>query len=450
MKIRNITLLTATLLFASLFSGCHLYKEFEMPQDTALEKEYVDAINASVDTAAFGNLPWQQVFTDSLLADLIERALANNVDLNNAKLNVDIAQTNLRGARLSFYPSAAISPSGGVSSVGGNTVWSYNIPLSVSWEADIFAKLKNTKRSAEATVRQTEDYTQAVRSQIIGAVANCYYTISALKNQVKLNKETAEIWRKNVEVMRDYKMAGRTNEAAVVQSQASYLGVLSSITDLELQIEQLNNTLSLLLNEMPQEWPISENAVLNVPKIYRDGVPMRELAARPDVRAAQENLAIAYYAINVAKAAFYPSLTINGSIGYTNPGNFVASLLGSAVAPLFSRGQNKARLEAAQIQQQQTLNTFAYTIMNAASEVSNAMAAYDKSNQKALILVEQVDQLEKAVDYTKELFKYGGSTYLEVLTAQSNLLGAQMNQISCDLSKSIAVINLYQALGGGR
>lgn len=460
MRIKYITIVAATSMAMVMMTGCHIYKKFEMPQDSALQKEYSEARKMEADTASFGNLRWQEVFTDPVLADLITRALENNTDLANAKLNVDIAHANMRGARLSYLPSLSLTPTGGASSVSNDklTGWNYTIPLTASWEVDVFGKILNNKRRSEASYRQSQDYAQAVRSQIIGGVANCYYAIAVLESQLKLNRETAEIWRENVEAMKNYKLAGRTNEAAVVQSQANYLSVLASITDLEVSLDEANNTMSLLLNELPRKWEISPEARLNAPEIFRDGVPMRELAARPDVRAAEEGLAMAYYATNQARAAFYPGLTITANYGFTNmfgsliknPGDWIASLAGSLVAPIFARGQNIANLEASKARQKQALNSFQYTLLSASAEISDALTAYDKNNEKAVYLAEQVDNLEKSVYYTKELFASAGATYLEILTSQSSLLSAQMSQLNCELKKAQSVIQLYQALGGGR
>ncbi len=460
MKINNMGKTAVAIAMLASLSSCHIYKKFEMPQDTQLQKDYVEAKQAESNPDALGNLAWQNVFTDPMLQDLIYKALENNVNLKNAKLNVDIAHANLQGARMSYLPSLALAPQGGASSVsnGKLTNWNYTIPLSASWEIDVFGKILNNKRSAEASYRQMQDVEQATRSQIIGAVANCYYALVTLKSELQLSKETAEVWRENVQTMRDFKLAGRTNEAAVVQMQANYLNVLASIKELEINIDKMNNTMSLLLNEAPQAWPVTESTEIQVPVIYREGVLMQELASRPDVRAAEETLAKAYYTTNSARAAFYPSITITGTYGFTNqfgsfiknPGDWIASLAGSMVAPIFSRGQNIARLKAAKAQQEQALNNFGYTLLSATAEVNDAMVAYAKYNEKAALLAEQVDNLEKSVYYTKELFSSAGSTYLEILTAQSSLLSAQMSQRECQLAKAQAIINLYQALGGGR
>ncbi len=463
MKLRNnISLIAAAVLSISMLGSCGLYKKFEMPtEESALAADYAKAVSQGVDSAAFGNLKWEQVFTDPMLADLINQALVNNTNLQNAKLNVDMAQAQLKGAKLAYFPSVALAPNGAGASYSGNAFsWSYQLPLSVSWEVDIFGKLLNSKRGAQAAVLQSEAYVQAVRSQIVGGVAACYYSIAALENQLTLSRSTAEIWKENVQVMKDLKLAGRVNESAVVQSEAQYYSILASITDLEVGLVQANNTMSLLLNVMPQKWNVSPDATLTAPEMLRDAIPMRELAARPDVRAAEQTLASAYYATNSARAAFYPGLNITANGGFTNllgsmivnPGDWFVQLAGSLTAPLFSRGANIARLEAAKAQQKQAMNSFEYALLSASAEVSDAMTVYEKSTEKQILLQSQIENLEKSVEITKELLSLGGynTTYLEVLTAQQSLLGAQISKINSELSRAQAVINLYQSLGGGR
>ncbi len=259
--------------------------------------------------------------------------------------------------------------------------------------------------------------------------------------------------------MADLKEAGRLTEAAVVQSRANYYSIMASITDIRTSLDELNNTMSLLLNVAPRTWEIPSTVTLEAPAIVRDGVPMRELAARPDVAAAEQSLAVAYYATNSARASFYPGLNITAAGGFTNllgsavlnPGDWFLQLAGSLTAPLFMRGQNIARLQAAKAQQRQALNNFEYAILNAAAEVSDALTVYENSSEKAGYVDIQVDNLEKSVEYTTELLKFNGSTtYLEVLTAQQSLLQAQIQQISTRLSRAQSVISLYQSLGGGR
>jgi len=454
--------IVASALIVIAFSGCGIYKKYETPQATAITKAYAEAREQAPDSSAFGNYIWEDVFTDPLLADYINRALNSNTSLRNAMLNVDIAHAQLNGARLSYLPSVALAPNGaGASYAGSDINWTYQLPVQVSWEIDIFGKLLNSKRGAQESLYLSEAYARAARSQIIAAVANTYYGLSATRSQLDLARRTAEVWKQTVSTMEDFKLVGNVTEAAVVQSRAQYYSILSTITDLEQAVDKLNNTFALLLNEMPgTEYATAPEVSLNVGFDPIEGVPMSQLAWRPDVEAAERSLAVAYYATSSARAAFYPGLTINASGGFTNllgsfvqnPGDWFYQLAGSLVAPLFSRGQNIARLKAAKVQQEQAMNSFEYTLMSAAAEVSDALVVYAKSSEKEQYLGEQVDNLSKAVDYSMDLLRYNqpGTTYLDVLTAQSNLLQAQMNAISSRLAQAQAVVNLYQALGGGR
>lgn len=459
MILRKISCVAMAAGAAVLLSGCHIYKKYETPQSSALTRAYAEARQTPVDSTAFGNLRWEKVFTDPLLVDFINRALENNKDLNNARLNVEVAHAQMQGARLSYLPYVALAPNGaGASYAGSDINWTYQLPAQVSWEIDIFGKTLNRKRNAEAAFRMSKDYAQATRSQIISAVAYTYYAIAAVNSQLELSRTTAQSWGESVEVMKNLKLAGRVTEAAVVQSTAQYYSIQASITDLEVQLDQLNNTMSLLLNEIPQNWNITTTLDFERPEIVRTEIPMAELASRPDVAAAEESLAMAYYATNSARAAFYPGLSISANGGFTNllgsfiknPGDWFYQLAGSLTMPLFARGQNIAGLKAAKAQQKQALNNFEYALLNAASEVSDALTVYEKSAEKERLLVEQVKNLEKSVEYTNDLLQYSTGTYLEVLTAQQNLLGAQTAFISSRLSQARAFINLYQALGGGR
>ncbi len=461
MKIKNFSLILAAGLSVTALSGCGIYQKYDAKKiDSQLVKEYAEALKIQDDSTAFGNLSWRAVFTDPALVDLIDRALESNKDLRNAKLNVDIAHAQLKGAKLSYLPSLTFSPNGAGAKYASNDFnWTYQLPLAVNWEIDVFGKLLNSKRGAQAAELQARAYEQAVRSQIIAGVAQCYYSIAALEAQLKLSRETSELWKESVQVMRNLKEAGRLREDAVVQSLAQYYSIEASITDIEMSLHEANTTMSLLLNQMPQKWTISPEASINVPVMKRTAIPMAELAVRPDVRASEMSLASAFYSTASARAAFYPSINITANGGFTNllgsfvqnPGDWFIQLAGSLTAPLFARGQNIARLEAAKAQQQQALNNFEYTLMSAAADVSDAMTVYEKSVQKQQWLTLQVENLEKSVEITNELLLFDGSTtYLEVLTAQKNLLAAQTAQITTNLTTARSIINLYQNLGGGR
>ena len=457
----KIKLCATGALVAVALSSCHIYKKYELPvNESAIAADFGKAVEAQADTPSLPYLGWEQVFRDPKLQSLIRLALANNKDLKNAKLNVDIAHAQLKGAKLSYFPSLAFTPNGGSASYGGSHMnWSYTLPLAAQWEIDVFAKILNRKRGAQANYEMSQDYEQAVRSQIVCGVANVYYSLVMLNQQLDLTKRTSEIWKEQVESMELLKEAGRTNEAAVVQSRANYYNIMSSIPTLETSLTTLHNTLSLLLNTYPQTWDVTSELDFTIPDNLVNGIPVSYLAVRPDVRAAERSLAAAYYSTNSARAAFYPSLVISAQGGFTNllgsmiknPGEWFIQLAGQLTAPIFSRGQNIATLEAAKAQQKQALNTFEYAVLSASADVSDALVTYNKNVDKNKYLQLQVDELEKSVEYTNELFMYNQSTtYLEVLTARSSLLNAQLACIANWHDRAAALISLYQAVGGGR
>ena len=421
----KIVKFTSATLLAIARTGCGVYKKYELPDDNAVINDYVRATQIQQDSTSLGNLSWKEVFTDATLQRYIEIALKNNKDLDNARLNVDIANAQLKGAKLSYFPSLSFNPQGGGSKYGQNDMgWSYTLPLQAAWEVDIFGKLLNRKRSAQAGVEMAEDYRQAAQSQIICAVARCYYQIVMLNRQLELTQRTAVIWEDQVRSMKLLKEAGGTNEAAVVQAQANYHSLLASIPDLELGIHQAQNSLSLLLNTYPQTWAVNTQADVALPQIATEGVPISYLAVRPDIRAAEKNFATAFYATNLARANFYPSLVISAQGGFTNalgsmisnPGKWFIQLAGQLTAPIFSRGANIAQLEAAKAQQQQALNNFEYAILNASATVSDALMEIKTAEEKRDKLMLQIDDLEKSVNYTQILFTTSVAMYLELLS----------------------------------
>lgn len=447
--------------FALSLSSCHIYKKYELPTgESSIVEDYAKALDERVDSTALPYLGWKDIFTDPILQDYIQRAINNNKDLENARLNVDIANAQLKGAKLSYFPSLSINPNGAAASYAGSKMnWTYTIPAAVSWEIDAFAKILNRKRGAKTYVEEMEDYRQAVHSQIVCGVANVYYSLVMLHQQLDLTKRTSEIWEEQVTSMELLKDAGRTNEAAVVQSRANYYSIMSTIPVMENSINQLQNTLSLLLMEYPHEWEVTNDLTFSIPDELINGIPISYLATRPDVRASERALATAYYATNSARTNFYPSIVISAQGGFTNllgsiiknPGDWFVQLAGSIVAPIFSRGQNIATLEAAKAQQKQALNNFEYSVLSASADVSDALVDYNKCVEQNKYLQLQVDQLEKSVDYTNELFMYNQSTtYLEVLTARSSLLSAQLGCITNWHDRASALIAIYQAVGGGR
>lgn len=457
----KIQIIIYPLCMAALLSSCHIYKQYNRPEvDTqGLYRDPVSVNDTLVsDTTNMADLPWNQVFTDPQLQSLIQLSLERNVDLQTALLKVKEAQAGLMTSRLSYLPSLSLAPQGGVSSfdnMRGN--WTWSLPVAASWEIDLFGKILNTKRAAKAALIQSESYRQAVQTQVVAAVANYYYMLLMLDRQLEITEATSVLWAKNVETMKAMKEAAMVNEAGVVQSEANYYAVLASVADLKNQIRETENSFSLLLRQAPQKIVRGRLADQKLPGVLHAGVPVQLLSNRPDVKAAEMALAGTYYNANQARAAFYPQISISGTYGWTNqagsmivnPGKAIASAIGSLTQPLFYRGANIARLKIAKAQQEEAMLSFEQAILNAGADVSDALNLYETANQKLVQRVLQINSLEKSVEYTRELLTLGTSTYLEVLTAQQSLLGAQLSGISDEFQRMQAVVNLYHALGGG-
>lgn len=447
----------------ALMSSCHIYKSYDRPESIDASGIYRDPASATdtlaADTTNMGNLPWKEIFRDSKLQALIEEGLANNVDMQAAALRVQEAKVMLTAAKLSYLPSINFTPQGTLSSFDkSKPSQTYQLPVSASWEIDLFGKILNAKRGQKVAYEQSKYSEQAVRSQIICGIANTYYSLLMLDRQVEITTETAAIYKENVRVMEAMKIAGMTTEAAVAQMRAASHQVEASLMDLKRQVRETENSLAVLLARTPQT--IDRNTLDEqvMPEELAAGVPMQLLENRPDVKMAEMTLAAAYYTTNSARAAFYPGLNITGTAGWTNsagmavlnPGKLILNAVASLAQPIFNNGKLIANLKVSKAEEKIAQMNYQQTILEAGKEVSDALYLFDIQNKKLIEDRGQVEQLDKAVTYTKALFQSGDATYLEILTAQQNLLSAQLSEVSDNFQRMQAVINLYSALGGGR
>ena len=452
---KKIFLLTAA---TALLSSCGIYNRYT-PVETVPENLYGEDVILTGDTANFGNVNWREIFTDPVLQSFIQQGLENNTDYRAAQLRVKEAEATLLSAKLAFLPSFALSPQGGVSSFdGAKATWTYSVPVTASWELDIFGRMRNAKKQAQALYAQSQDYKQAVRTQLIAGIANTYYTLLMLDEQLSLSEQTAEAWKETVASARALMNAGQYDEAGVSQMEATYYSVQTSILDLKEQINQVENSLALLLAETPRRYERGKLSEQAMPEELSVGIPLQLLANRPDVRMAEHTLEAAFYATNQARSNFYPNITLGGSAGWTNdagamivnPGKFLASAIGSLTQPLFNRGQLIANLKISKAQQEEAELSFQQTLLNAGTEVNDALTAYQTSRDKANLYEKQVEALRRAERSTILKMDYGNSTYLEVLTARQTLLGAELEQVANRFTELQSRVNLYQALGGGR
>lgn len=447
----------------ALMSSCHIYKSYDRPESIDASGIYRDPASATdtlaADTTNMGNLPWKEIFRDPKLQALIEEGLANNVDMQAAALRVQEAKVMLTAAKLSYLPSINFTPQGTLSSFDkSKPSQTYQLPVSASWEIDLFGKILNAKRGQKVAYEQSKYSEQAVRSQIICGIANTYYSLLMLDRQVEITTETAAIYKENVRVMEAMKIAGMTTEAAVAQMRAASHQVEASLMDLKRQVRETENSLAVLLARTPQTIDRSTLDEQVMPEELAAGVPMQLLENRPDVKMAEMTLAAAYYTTNSARAAFYPGLNITGTAGWTNsagvavlnPGKLILTAIASLAQPIFNNGKLIANLRVSKAEEKIAQMNYQQTILEAGKEVSDALYLFDTQNKKLIEDRGQVEQLDKAVTYTKALFQSGDATYLEILTAQQNLLSAQLSEVSDNFQRMQAVINLYSALGGGR
>lgn len=438
-------------------TGCHIYRSYERPDVTVSDSLYRQPV-AAEDTTSLASLSWKELFTDPQLQQLIETGLRQNTDLGIARLKVKEAEAALMTSRLSYLPSLSLTPQGTLTSADGSkTSKTYDLAVSAEWEIDIFGKLLNEKRGAQAALEQSEAYRQAVQTQLVATIANSYYTLLMLDKQLDISRRTAESWTESVRTMKALKRAGQTTEMAVAQTEASKLSVDASVLSIQQQISEMENSLSTLLGIPPQEIGRSTLEAQQFPDTLSTGIPLQLLSRRPDVRQSEAALALAYYATNSARSAFYPSITLSGSAGWTNaagaavsnPGQWLLSAVGSLVQPLFNRGQNIANLKIAKAQQEEALLSFRQSLLDAGAEVNNALVQWQTARQRIQLDKQQVASLQSALRSSELLMEHSSQNYLEVITARQALLQAELDITTDRFDEIQGVINLYHALGGG-
>ena len=460
---KNINIIILGLAALSLSSCKTLYGKYERPdvKTSGIVRDSASITDtlAVKDTTSFANIPWRSVFTDPQLQGLIEKGLANNVNLLNAALNVKMAEDQLKCAKLAFIPAFTFSPQGTISSWDGNAATkTYSLPINASWSIDLFGNLLSQKRGAQMALLQTKDYQVSVQTNLIANIANMYYTLLMLDKQVELVNDmealTKDTWE-TMKKMHDLRMGYRT--PAIQSAESNYYSVLTQKADLKRQIRETENSLSLLIGDQAHTIARGKLENQSLPANFSTGVNVQLLNNRADVHAAEMNLAQCFYAVETARSKFYPSITISGTGAFTNssgagivnPGKWLLSAVGSLVQPIFQNGRIVAGLKVAKSQYEQAYNTWQNSVLKAGSEVSNALVLYNSSDEKSKIEAKQIEVLEKNVESTRQLIGEAGSTYLEIIQAQSSLLNVQLSKVADDFYKMQAVVNLYYALGGG-
>ncbi|MFR9649353.1 MAG: TolC family protein [Rikenellaceae bacterium] len=426
----------------TLLSSCGIYTKFESPE---VEDSSIVGSQVALNDESIVELPsWRDYFTDPKLQSLIEVALESNSDLQIASLNITQAQRSLTTARLAMLPTISFSAQGTVTNL---TSASYSLPLSASWELDVFGRKRNASRQASSVVEQTKEYELMVQTQLIEAVALNYYALILADQQLSITGESLAIMEESLASMQLLMEVGILNRVALEQAKASYNSIELAIETLKASVLLTSNNLNLLLNLPPQNIERSDAITLSSIDI-EPSISLSALSARPDVRYAEAQLSQSFYGVNYARSSLYPSITIGGSVTYT-AGDFILSALASLTQPIFAAGANLANLANAKDIYQQQLLAFEKSLLNAGKEVNDAIVSNQAAQRKSVIAQTQVSTLLDAVNTTQALMDSGSVNYLEVLTAQSSYLSARVDHATYLYNEAVAQINLYKALGGG-
>ena len=470
MKIKNIILVAAV---GMTLTGCGIYNKYEQKTPTPSDAFGTDeSIQAATGETSIAQMSWREFFTDPLLQQLIEQALANNTDLNSARIAVEKSEASLKAAKMAYLPSLYFAPQGTLAKFDDNP-WSktYNLPLQLSIDVDVFGSITNKKRAAKAVLLQAQMQEEAIRANLVSTTAQQYFMLQVLDRQLEILTQTESLWNESLETEKALWENGKAYSTAVNQMEASYLSVKTQIADTRRNIRAVENAICRLLAITPQsinrqQWGQS---ILHHAEAQGDtdqkmfdnkylhlGVPAMMLENRPDIRMANHAMEEAFYNTQAARAAFFPSITLTGSAGWTNsgggmvvdPGKLLLSFVGQLTQPIFARGQLKANLKINKLTQEDLQMKYVQTVVDAGNQVNEAMADCMTAREKHNYFHRQVEVLREAYTGTHELMDNGKASYLEVLTAQESLLDAQLGEAMNMYDAAQAVIALYIALGG--
>ena len=458
---KRLVIIVAVSVMCFMFTGCKIYNKYTSPSEISADAfGTTEDVKEAQANSSIATLSWREFFTDPLLQQLIDSALSHNTDVNSARIAVEQAQASLKAAKLGYLPSVSFAPSVGVNSYlneGSLTpTLTYNLPLQLNWDLDLFAVNTNQKRKAQAVLAQAEAHQQVVQANLISAVAQQYCMLQLLDRQLEILLYTDSLWNISLETQRALWENGKAYSTAVNQMESSYLNVKTQVVDIRRSIRSVENSICQLLAISPQH--INRNHWNNyeLPQRISTGVPAQLLENRPDIKIADHMLEEAFYNTQAARAEFYPKISLQGMLGWgnnsgiiPNPGTLLLNALASLVQPVFAQGKLKANLKISKLSQEDMAQKYVQTVINAGNQVNEALADCQAAKEKDIYYKRQIEVLQDAYAGTHELMDNGKANYLEVLTAQESLLSAQINEAANLYEGSRALIALYIALGGG-
>ena len=462
-RIFNITLIAAGL-FA--VQSCFVAKDYKRPEAVVNEANFRTDVIAK-DSASVATVSYKQIFSDSQLQSLINQGLQNNLDIRSALQNIAVAEAYAKSGKNGYLPTLSVGPKYTFTENSRNTQFGalmrnraqsqYELSGSLSWEADIWGKIRSNQRASAATYLQTVEAHKAVKTQIVASIANAYYNLLALDEQKKILDQTLTNREQSLETTKALKEAGNVTEVAVNQTEAQLYNVKSLLVDVENGIKLNENVLSVLLGSNPQSINRSTLASQSINSKLSVGVPAQLLENRPDIKAAEFGLMNSFENVNIANASFYPSLTISASGGVQgididklfSAQSLFATVVGGLTQPLLQQRKLRTQKEVALANQENALINYKSKILNASKEVSDALYNYDASVKKAEYKQKEFQLYSSAISNSEELLNYGMANYLEVITARDNGLNAELNVVNAKLNSLTSMVELYRAVGGG-
>ncbi|MGB2683484.1 MAG: efflux transporter outer membrane subunit [Olleya sp.] len=466
LKHRNFSKGALILVVALTLQSCFVAQDYVRPDLDAETQALYRTDNLPTDSVSIADVSWKNLFTDQYLQKYIEEGLQNNMDVRIALQQILAAEAYAKQGKAGYLPSVSVGANATHQELSENSQFgalfsggidTYDITANLSWEADIWGKIRSNKRATQAAYLQSVAGHQAVKTQLISSIANTYYNLLALDAQLEVTKQTILTRESGVTTIKALKDAGQVTQVAVDQNIAQYNSAKALQVDIEVAIFKTENTLSILLGKSPQTFERSSLDIQNIDQDIVLGVPATLLSNRPDVMAAEYGLINSFELSNVAKSNLYPSLTLTASGGLEsldvdnliNANSIFANIIGGITQPIFNQRKLKTQREVAFAQQEQALLRFKQTLLVAGSEVSNALYTYKAETKKFEFRKNEVEALRKAEANSNELLKNGYANYLDLLTARESALNAELNIINSQLQQLVSIVDLYEALGGG-
>ena len=465
-KHRNFSKGALILVVALTLQSCFVAQDYVRPELPVSETLY-RTDNLPSDSVSIADVSWKTLFTDQYLQQYIEEGLQNNMDVRIAIQQMVAAQAYAKQGKAGYLPSVSVGTNWTHQELSKNTQFGafltdtstdqFDVTANLSWEADIWGKIRSNKRATQAAYLQSVAGHQAVKTQLISSIANTYYNLLALDAQLEVTKQTIATRKTSVETIKALKEAGQVTQVAVDQNVAQYNSAQALQVDIETAIFKTENMLSILLGKSAQDFERSNLDIQKIEENLKLGVPATLLSNRPDVMSAEYNLIQSFELTNVAKSNLYPSLKLTASGGLQsleidklfNANSIFANIVGGLTQPLFNKRALKTQKEVAIAQQEQALLQFKKTLLIAGSEVSNALFSYESETKKFQFRENEVEALRTAEANSEELLKNGYATYLDLLTARQSALSAELNIIDSKLQQLVSIVDLYEALGGG-